>query len=206
MAKPRIRAKWLRLTEETNALDFLEHAGEFIRRAESDRMAWKWVVLALHGALYGFAIAACRGTDYESVIRRTKKGRGRLISFDEALEMCQDKAWMGTLITGQALTLTESQKESIRTLKETLRNNFEHYVPRGWSIEIHGLPRIAIDALDVVRFLAVETGRYQHFNQSQKRMVRSIVFQSKRLLKRSSLHQEALLAEKAEQPPMRGLV
>jgi hypothetical protein len=198
MTKRRVQPKWLRLTEETNALDFLERAAEFIRFTESDRKAWKWVVLALHGALYGFAIAACKGTTHEIVIRRTKKGEERLISLDDALKMCQDERWMSTLITGQALNLTDSQKESIRKLKKTLRNNFEHYVPRGWSIEIHGLPRIAIDVLDVVRFLAVDTGRYQQLNQSQRRKVKSIVFQSKRLLMRSNLYQEALLAEKAE--------
>ena len=82
---------WLRLTEETNALDYLERAGSFIVDADQDNFAWKWVVLALHGALYGFAIAACKGTNenvgnthyfakgYESSKRgdgnETKKGK-----------------------------------------------------------------------------------------------------------------------------------
>src|SRR4030042_1832502 len=111
MTRRKIQPKWLRLTEETNALDFLERAAEFIHRTESDRNAWKWVVLALHGALYGFAIAACKGVDSEVVIHRTKKGEERLISLDDALKMCQDGRWMGSLITGQALTLTDRQKE-----------------------------------------------------------------------------------------------
>lgn len=144
----RIRSKWLKFTEETNALDYLERAGQFISQTEANPSAWKWVVLALHGALYGFAIAACKDTDYQTVVRRTKKGTEHLISFDEALTMCADPAWMGTVHRGLALQLTDSQKDSIRRLKKTLRNNFEHYVPGGWSIEIHGLPRISIDILD----------------------------------------------------------
>ena len=197
MGKQDIRPKWLRFTAETNALDFLERAGEFIQQTESDIKAWKWVVLALHGALYGFAISACRSTDYENIIRRTKKGVERLISLDDALRICQDGEWMGTLYGGKSLELSDSQKDSIRMLKKSLRNNFEHYVPKGWSIEIHGLPRIAMDVLDVIRFLSVETFRYQHLNQSQRRRIKSIIYQNKRLLKKSNLYQEALVAEKS---------
>lgn len=74
MVRRKIQSKWLRFTAETNVLDFLEQAGIFIQQAESDIKAWKWVILALHGALYEFAICACRSTDYENIIHRTKKG------------------------------------------------------------------------------------------------------------------------------------
>ena len=104
---------------------------------------------------------------------------------------------MGTLYGGKPLILTENQKYSIKMLKKTLRNNFEHFKPKGWSIEVHGLPGIAIDILDIIRFLAVGTFRYQHLNQSQRRRIKSIVFQSKRLLKMSNLYQEALMAEES---------
>ena len=272
----RIREKWLRLTEETNALDYLETAVGFIRETEKNRLAWKWVVLSLHSALYGFAICACQGTDYENVTTKTnkgsslfsvgdfidlpafvaklrtqqdpiskflwnqfsgptqevlksatstpaeqklalvqaldnilkgvliyepvrfagvalsqetnelksqnpigkdlirlnrllledayplqiakKKGEEKLISFDEALKRCQEPKCMNMLVDSQPLVLSGSQKDSIRRLKKELRNKMEHYVPSGWSIEIHGMPQIAIDVLDVIRFLALETG------------------------------------------------
>ncbi len=195
MGRKAIREKYLHFSEETNALDYLERAGEFIKMTSSDIKAWKWVILSLHGALYGFAISACKGSDYESVLKKTKKGRERLISLDEALIMCQDPKWMGTLHGGLSLSFSASQKDSIRRLKQTLRNNFEHYIPGGWSIEMHGFPRISMDILDVIRFLSIETYRYQHLNQSRRTKVKSIVFQSKQLLKKSSLHLELLEAE-----------
>jgi hypothetical protein len=190
----RVRPKSLTLTEETNALDYLERARQFITETDTNPRAWKWVVLALHGALYGFAIAACKGTDYQTIVRKTKRGAEHLISLDEALTLCANPTWMGTLHGGLALTLTDSQKDSIRRLKKTLRNNFEHYVPGVWSIEIHGLPQISMDILDVISFLAVGTFRYQHLNQSQRRRVKSIVYQSKKHLSSSRLHREALMA------------
>ncbi len=93
-------------------------------------------------------------------------------------------------VMSKVLKLTNEQKTSIDRLKKEFRNKFEHYPPRAWSIEIHGMPHIAIDVLDVVRFLALETGNYTSLNQPQKRKVTSLVFQSKKLLKKSSLYKE----------------
>jgi len=194
MAKKRVKAKYLRFTEETNALDYLEKAGEFIPRTLTDSKSWKWVILCLHGALYGFAVSACKGSDYQSVVKRTKKGHERLITLDEALTMCQDENWMGTLYGAHALKLTSSQSDSIRQLKATLRNGFEHYIPGGWSIEMHGFPRISMDILGVIKFLSVGTFRYQHLNQSQRRKIKSIIFRSRKVLKNLPLHLELLEA------------
>lgn len=191
----RIREKWLRLTEETNALDYLERAVGFVRETEKNPLAWKWVVLSLHSALYGFAICACQGTNYENVTTKTRKGEDKLISFDEALKRCQDPNCMNMLVHSQPLVLSESHKDSIRRLKKELRNKMEHYVPSGWSIEIHGMPQIAIDVLDVIRVLAVETGTYIHLNQAQIKRIKSSVFQSKRFLKKTKLYQEARYAK-----------
>jgi hypothetical protein len=187
-----IRSKWLRLSEETNALDYLERAAGFIRETEQNTLAWKWVVLSLHSALYGFAICACKGTNWHNVTTKTKKGDRFLISFDKAIERCQDTTCMSMLMHSQPLVLSESQKESIRLLKKDLRNQMEHYVPMGWSIEIHGMPQIAIDTLDAIRFLAVDTRTYIHLQQAQIKKIKSLVFQSKKFLKNTKLYQEVL--------------
>ena len=48
----KIYKKWLRLSEEINAIDYLYRANSFINQTEKDRTAWKWVVISLFGALY----------------------------------------------------------------------------------------------------------------------------------------------------------
>ena len=83
----KLQPKFIRFTTETNALDYLERAGEFIAQVESNPRAWKWVILCLHSALYGFAISACKSTDSESVVKTTKKGKRHLISLDDALKI-----------------------------------------------------------------------------------------------------------------------
>jgi len=190
----KIKFQWLQLTEETNALDYLNQADYYIQLANEKKIAWKWVILCLHGALYGFAVCAAQGTNPSRLIEVVKngknKGREKLFSFNKVLEKCQDPNWM--LITGisKYLQLTDSQKKSIRRLKDVFRNNFEHYIPTSWYIELHEFPLITIDVLKVIKFLALEAGNYTHLTKTQKRRIKSVVYQCTRQLKSSILYKE----------------
>jgi hypothetical protein len=184
---------YLRLTEETNALDYLEKASYFVQKTEEDLTAWKWVVIALHGALYGFAVCACRHTSNYNVTISTKKG-DKLIGFWDALEICQDSRRMKMLIHSKHLILTEEQKRSIEFLTNVLRNNFEHYLPKLWSIELHGMPQIAIDVLNVIRFLALEAGTYINLNEAQRERIDFLISEAEHFLEKCQLHKEIQLA------------
>ena len=98
-------AKWLTLNEETNALDYLELAADFIKKTPDNEKSWKWVVISLHGALYGFAVAAARGTDYENILRKN----GYLLGFWKVLKMCQDPNHMNMLVNSKHLELTTAR-------------------------------------------------------------------------------------------------
>ena len=157
------KERWLRLTEETNALDYLEKAHDYIGQTESSDIAWKWVVLSLHGALYGFAICSLKGTNYDRVLKKD----GRLISFGEALKRCQDSRYMRMTIMSRPLQLSAQERDSIRILRQHFRNNFEHYRPKLWYIELHGMSQIAICVLRVIRFLALDAGNYVNLTSTQ---------------------------------------
>ena len=182
-----IEGKYLSLSEEVNALDFLEKANDFIKIVDKHPIAWKWIVISLHGALYSFAICACKGTNPDNVT--TKKGN-KLISIQKALERCQNPKTMKMLIHSKHLILTQQQEESIKILVNILRNNFEHYKPKLWSIELHGMPRIAMDVLDVIHFLALETNTYVDLDESQIRQVETLISESKHILEQSLLYSE----------------
>lgn len=182
----KMRMRWLRWTEEKNALDYLEKAYWFIQQTDKNIVAWKWVAICLSSALYSFAICALKGTNPRRVIHENNQGKENLISFPEALKHCQDRDWMAG---SRPLVLTVSQQDSIKLLRGQLRNVFEHYIPTSWSLEIHGMPHIAMDILDIIRFLAIDTHTYTRFSEYQKRRIRSIVYQGKLMLRRSKLYQ-----------------
>ena len=185
-----IKAKWLRIEEHSNAFNYLEMVKYFISMTESNINYWKWVMISLHGAMYGFAVSAIRGTNSESVVLKTRKGQ-RLIGFDEALKRCKNKDWTRYALLDEVLILNVSQKQSIRLMKEIFRNEFVHFKPKGWSIEIHGFPFITLDCLSVIRFLGVQTYSGYGYSQYKQRKVKSIVFQCNKIIKNSKLFKEA---------------
>jgi hypothetical protein len=191
--KPTLR--YLELTEESNALDYLEKAATFLRSAERNPMDWKWVILALFGALYGFMICALKGTNLDNVLLAKKKGGPRLIDFAEAFRRCKDPAWMNMTVYSKVLQLSSRQEESLSQIRELLRNNFEHYQPCNWSIELHGMPQIAIDALDVIRFLSLEAGNYTRLAAQDRTRIEELVAGSQAFLRGTQLFGEAQIIE-----------
>ena len=182
--------RYLGLTEESNALDYLEKAFYYIRKVDEDHTAWKWVILSLHGAIYGFAIAACHGTDPSTVTRKNKQGEERLISFGEALKFCQDPNKMRMTVDSQQLVLTENQKLALDLLKRNFRNTFEHFIPKNLYISLHGLPGMCLECLPVIEFLALKVGNYTHLSSNEKERISFIVHQSKHLLRSCLLYKE----------------
>jgi hypothetical protein len=191
MPKGKPTTKHIHFTEEQNALDYLQKAYEAIRRLPRDRSAWKWVVIGIHGALYGFAICAIKGTDWTRVAHpRTRK----LIAFDEALKRCQSPQWTRQFTHSKPIHLTDEQKSAIRFLKH-VRNQFGHYAPQAWSIEEHDLAVSAVDALDVIRSLARETGNVR-LDASQRQSVDVSTRKGIQILQSSQLYKDYLAALK----------
>lgn len=181
-----LKPKWLEFSEEINALDDLEKAYFFIQKIRQDKKAWKWVILCVYSAMYGFAICALKGTNPDRVIVKTRKG-DRLINFGEAIDKCQDPLSMKMTVISKHLQLNDEQKYSIKKISEEFRNNFVHYIPKSWRIEVSGMPAIVKDCLEVIGFLALDTGNYTHLTKNQQRKVKSLIYQSVKILKRHGI-------------------
>jgi len=72
--------KWLRLDEIENAIDNLEMVQHFLEHIPSD-LKWKWTIISLHQALYGFLICALQGTDARQTVYDKTKDSVRAIGF-----------------------------------------------------------------------------------------------------------------------------
>lgn len=154
--------RWARFDTESNVLDNLEKMAMFLSRVRENPEDWKWVVISCFSALYSYAIQVAKGTDDLSVLEG-KEGKQRLISFQKALEYCEVP-----IGARGALELTEEEKTSIEKIQKVFRNNFEHFNPGSWSIEISGFPQHVLNALSVIRRLAVDHNFYTHLDEAQR--------------------------------------
>jgi hypothetical protein len=57
----------LRTNELDNAIDYLEKAAYYFNNRD-DNYWFKWMIISLHGALYGFSVCAIKGTSTERVL------------------------------------------------------------------------------------------------------------------------------------------
>jgi hypothetical protein len=178
MVQKTVRARVVTFTAEENAFDYLLNACNLAKQALFRPRRWKWAVIALHGAVYGFAVCASYGTNYESVL----DGNGRLVSFADALKM-------------SGLVLSDKERDSIRRLSKVLRNPFEHFAPMSWTVEVHGMPGIAVDVLNVAQRLASSGQTPRRLGTGSMRKLRFLVGRTSRRLLQSRLHQEAIRAE-----------
>lgn len=199
MARGKPSRKYVRFSERQNAVDYLEKACAALQRIHRRHEEWKWVVISVHGALYGFAICVLQGTDPDMV---TQGSRKRLIAFDEALRRCQKPEYVGFYTHSKALTLTEDQRDAIRFLKN-VRNQIEHYIPKGWLIELHSLAVSTLDALEVIRFLALESGNARLSAHERQRAVTCLA-KAERTLRTSQLYKDHIAALKRSIQAKRG--
>jgi hypothetical protein len=166
-----MRERWLRLDELENAIDNLEMAAHFLRHIPSEKK-WKWTVIAIHQTLYGFAICSVRGTDARLLIdKRSKQCDEKLISIWKALEHTKDPDWMPWAIS-KPLETTADEDTAIERLVSEFRNEFEHFKPKHWSIEVSGMPNIIGHVLRVIRFLALESNCVTYPEADQEARVR----------------------------------
>jgi len=162
--------RWLRTDELEEATSALETTVESLRRAREDLYQWKWVILALHNSVQGFMVLALRGShglhtlraeDAERWVRAHESGGPyptdlKLDRFLNLYAKVKGDA-MHMYVHSRTFVSVGTQDRSVRKLN-ALRNEFIHFVPQGWSLEVTGLPSICLDCLTTVGFLGWRSG------------------------------------------------
>jgi hypothetical protein len=160
---------YLSTDEVEEAISAIEMVSESVAGAKVDIYRWKWALIALHSAVQGFMVLALRGSNGLAVLK-DDVAAAWLDAYDKNLPLPEErldsyenlyKKAKGDrmLIYGHSRKFVPngSQGGSINKLKD-LRDDFIHFVPKGWSLEVSGLPRIFADCLDFIEFLGWECG------------------------------------------------
>jgi hypothetical protein len=155
-----------------SAIDDLEKLSKFLELVEQDKSYWKWVIIALHSFLYKFMLLALKNSDCSGIwekIEKKKVGlvykinlfnpKNKLISFLKAFKWIQDTERMSGFVNSKAFISTSEIDEAMKRLNTELRNQFFHFKPKGWSIEIFLIKEIIQKTLPIIRFIVFESGR-----------------------------------------------
>jgi len=102
-----------------------------------------------------------------------------LIPFWTAIARVQDvEFWMNQYIFSKPLELSEKQLKSIEHLVE-YRNRFVHFIPIGSMSNIKYFINIVPDILDIIEFLALESGNVFYVDNESEQRIRKIISEIK---------------------------
>jgi hypothetical protein len=171
---------WLKTDETEEAISALEMVAEQSVRMQEDTYRWKWVILAIHNALQGFMVLALRGGNGLRPLRNDiaaawlkayREGKDppqeKLDSFLNLYKKIKSERMLFYVHSKKFLP-KDRQESSIKKLN-SLRNDFIHFLPRMWVLEVGGLPQICLDCLDVIQFLGSESGNIFWRNEIHQR-------------------------------------
>lgn len=187
--------KWLRTDENEEAVTALEMVAESVRSVLGDLYRWKWVILTLHNAIQGFMVLALRGGNgllalkddvaaawLEAYRQGTSYPQEKLDNFLNLYNKIKNDRML-FYVNSQKFVPTGSQGRSVKKLNE-LRNNFIHFVPKGWSLEVSGLPDICLDCLDIIEFLGWKCGNTLWHELSVEQRAKNALLKAKKSLQR----------------------
>lgn len=162
--------EYLRTDHWMDAVFSLESATDFSRRVEADAAWWKWSVIAVHAAVQGFMVLALDRGNAIDVMKPAiaakwlnaystgaKYPDERMDFFLELFAKVKPPDGPSYIGSGPFVS-RDSIDDSMKRLND-FRNDFVHFMPKSWSIELAGLPVIAKECVEVAEFLAWQSGQ-----------------------------------------------
>jgi hypothetical protein len=153
------------------SLDLLAMLSPLVKQRRL-RSHWKWIIVGAHDALQGALVCAIADTTGTNVL--SKKSSKKMLNWLEDTSKAYPGEYMAdfeTLLKRAAVTLPPADAKDIKAL-HGLRNDFAHFTPKGWSIELAGLPRIIDTALRLVEQLMQSDQVQYRMTGNKKRRAR----------------------------------
>ena len=192
------RPTYLRTDEQEEAVRSLEWAELQARTLATDPYAWKWVLIALHNAMQGFMVLALWNGN-GLLTFRPKPAKKWMAAHETGSPFPEEKlddflnlylkvkdlenfhtVGAGPFVPGQ------THDDSLNYLNE-FRNMFTHFTPKGWSLELAGLPTICLDTLEVMNFLGLQSTAVLWYKPTRRaRAERALKRMNKTLLRLSA--------------------
>jgi len=140
----------------------IRHALRTAQIVGEDPHAWKWLVLALHSALQGACVChltttaepvgavtannAAEWLKYFEVSRtdpNAKPPKTYLMPLPNLLKEVRRPHSAGDRSNAAGISISDNEMRRLKHFHDDIRNQFVHFEPMSWSIEVSGIPEIA---------------------------------------------------------------
>ena len=169
---------YLRTDEYDDVLGSIRHAIVCSRLVENDPQAYKWGILALHSALQGACVCHLVGStaplgvvyneqewiDYLNNRDENKPPKTKLKSLPELLNALRNS---DTSKNGK-IEISKKEYDRLKYFHDKIRNQFVHFEPQGWSLEISGLPDFARLIAKIIKEIHSKRYAFRHLHDDEQ--------------------------------------
>jgi hypothetical protein len=183
---------WVHTDEAEDVAGSIRHALRCRQFASDDPQAWKWVALALHSALQGACV--CHLVTTASPLGAvTKENAGEWLAYFEAsrtnpnisppktyllslpdlLKAARKSQSAGDGTNTAGVKVTDQELQWLRRFHDDIRNQFVHFQPRGWSLEVSGVPALGEVIARIIGEILDIGWAFRHTDKDWKQALRA---------------------------------
>ncbi|MEW8684574.1 MAG: hypothetical protein AB2556_02080 [Candidatus Thiodiazotropha sp.] len=178
-------SEWMRTDEREDVLSSLKMFNDSMTKAVYEEAYWKWSVISLHSSLQSL-MAFHLGFGNDLLVMRQEDAEAWLEAHENETDYPEVKM-DGFLnlykkikkheILGYKFSPQGQEGKSVKRIN-TLRNEFIHFMPKGWSIEVAYMIEVFTDCLNVIERLGSELAmRWE--DEEQKNIFEGLVKDAK---------------------------
>jgi hypothetical protein len=186
---------WIETDELREATSAVEMFARLAGGLSQNPYWWRWAVVVLHAAMQGFMVCVLRGSNGLAVLpdkiagawldareRGSQPPKEKLDSFLNLYSKTKGDR-MRRFVHSRSFSPVGTQERNIQRLNR-LRNEFTHYLPRCWALELGGLPAVCRDCLDYIDFLAFQSGNILWYPDDLQGRTRELLAEARRAIDR----------------------
>ncbi len=182
---------WIQTDEAEDVVGSIRHVIRAAQFVGDDPLVWKWVVMALHSALQGACVCHLTTTapPVGAVSERdaaewlayfegsrtnpnTKPPKTYLMALPDLLKAVRKPHSAGDRSNALGVSISESELNCLCRFHEEIRNQFVHFEPMGWSIEVSGIPEIAKLVARIIGDTLRMGWAFRHLDRAQREEMR----------------------------------
>jgi hypothetical protein len=181
---------WIRLDEVQDVACSIRHSLRTAEFVADDPQAWKWFALAVHSALQGACV--CHLTTTASPVgaldeRSTRKWLEHfeasrsdpdvkppkifLLNLPQLLDRVRQPNSAGDGGCATGIAVSDAELDWLRRIHDEIRNQFVHFEPRGWALEVSGLPGIAKLSARIIRDILENGWAFRHADSDLREQI-----------------------------------
>ncbi|MEP1206076.1 MAG: hypothetical protein ABJL64_20130 [Rhizobiaceae bacterium] len=187
--------EFVSFTETSDVSCSLQMVQETLKSVDLNPQGWKWVILGTFAALQTAMVGHLSGTANLGALsvrsrrefddwHKLRAQRPRIECGDSPDEyLAAPRVLFERLIdesrrtetAGGPIEVTQKQQKTYEQIHTHFRNNFTHFPPMTWLIEVGGLPDMICELLDLIEAIKADGWAFRHAEDGEAEQLGNLI-------------------------------